>query len=269
MLEFVDRFSDQRFRSNPDLRCAAIWVGVMGDETALVDYLSPDDPASGCFAAHSGDTYDPDFLNAQHREYRPVSEILADVCDTYQLKHEEIKRLSQAATQRGVTGANAYIVLEQHAYYGNEGMDFHGLVFVGNVEYEQTKPPRQPYFTHLFAGIAKVPTLGDLRAYVWDGPLTEALGVELSEGAHFGYQLREGSALLTPRDFFDLPIARQRILLGDSFPTVERACRACGLDAINAFISGTHDGNTPLRVDPSDEFAGLHYLGVFETLREA
>lgn len=264
MLDFIDRFADPRFVADPQLRCAAIWVGTTEDESALVEYLSPEDPGAGQFAADAGEEYDPDFLDAEHRERRPVDDLLAEIADTHHLGSDDLSRLREATAQQGITVSNTHIVLEQHAYRGDE-QDFHGLMFVGNIEYQQPEPQSHQRFSHLFVGITTAPALHDLRQYVGDGELTAELGVQLADEEYYGYRLRQGDQTLTPRDFFALPLVRDRIRLEDSLPEVERTCREHGLETVNAFISGSHGGDARLPVAPGDRFAGLHYLGVFVT----
>ncbi|XSS47419.1 hypothetical protein ACQBAU_05160 [Propionibacteriaceae bacterium Y2011] len=135
MLEFVDRFADPRHLADPALRCAAIWIGTVPSEAALVDHLSPDDPAAGQFARDAGDAYDPDFLASEVTEPRPIKVVLAEIADRHGLTEAQLDDLVHRCETHGVTAANTTVVLGQHRFDGDADVAFHDLVLVGNVEY--------------------------------------------------------------------------------------------------------------------------------------
>ncbi|MFC3243715.1 hypothetical protein ACFOJ6_16835 [Gordonia humi] len=58
---------------------------------------------------------------------------------THSLGPEDLAPLREGATRHDSTVANTHIILEQHIYRG-AGHDLHGLVFVGNIEYQQPEP---------------------------------------------------------------------------------------------------------------------------------
>ncbi|MGD7706528.1 hypothetical protein [Microlunatus sp. Y2014] len=263
MLEFVDRFADPRHLADPALRCAAIWIGTVPSEAALVDHLSPDDPAAGQFARDAGDAYDPDFLASEVTEPRPIKVVLAEIADRHGLTEAQLDDLVHRCETHGVTAANTTVVLGQHRFDGDADVAFHDLVFVGNVEYrEPAEPVAAVRSAHLFAGITTAPTLADLRAFVHDGAFAQELGMALTHVVYYGYKLCDDTPL-PPQDLFGLPIVRDRILLEDSLPAVERACQVHGVERINAFIAGTPVTDTSLSVAPDARFAGLHHLGTF------
>ncbi|XSS47418.1 hypothetical protein ACQBAU_05155 [Propionibacteriaceae bacterium Y2011] len=76
----------------------------------------------------------------------------------------------------------------------------------------------------------------------------------LTHVVYYGYKLRDDTPL-PPQDLFGLPIVRDRILLEDSLPAVERACQVHGVERINAFIAGTPVTDTSLSVAPDARFA--------------
>lgn len=265
MLDFIDRFATPRYRADPQLRCASIWVGTVSSTKALNAYLSPASPEHGQFVKDAGDDwYDHDFLDAQkHRSLRPAAEVITELAQSHDLPAEVTSRLIDASRERDLSEANAWIVLAQHTYEGDEAVDFHGFTFLATVEYRTPPPLWATRLTHLFLGVTTLPTLADLRSYVVDGALTAEVGVQLEDDQYYGYDLRKGDARLSVRDFFDLPIVRDRIVLDVVIDEVERACRDRGLDTINAFMSGTADDGNPLPIAADQRFAGLHYLGAF------
>lgn len=266
MLDFIDRFAAPRYRADPQLRCASIWVGTVSSKKALNAYLSPGSPERAQFVKDAGDDwYDHDFLDAQkQRSPRPAAEVITELAQSYDLPAEATSRLIDASRERGLVEANAWIVLAQHTYEGDETVDFHGFCFLATVEYRTPPPPLTERLTHLFVGVTTLPTLADMRSYVVDGALATEVGVQLEDDQYYGYELRTGDARLSVRDFFDLPIVRHRIVLDVVIDEVERACRDRGLDSINAFMSGTAgDGEPPLPIAAEQRFAGLHYLGAF------
>ncbi|UQN14749.1 immunity 22 family protein [Gulosibacter sp. ACHW.36C] len=141
MLDFIDRFADPRFVADKQLRCSAIWVGVVENDPAFVEYLSPDDVDESQFVADAGDDYyDVDFLEAGFSETRPADAVIAELAGDRDLSAEQVAKLRQAAAERGVTEANAWIILEQHVYEGDATVDFGGLALFGDVEYCEPEP---------------------------------------------------------------------------------------------------------------------------------
>lgn len=263
MLDFIDRFAEPRYRADPQLRCASIWVGTASSKKALNSYLSPGSPERGQFVKDAGDDwYDHDFLDAQkQRSLRPAAEVIAELAQSHHLPADVTSRLIDASRDRGVEEANAWIVLAQHTYQGDETVDFHGFTFLATVEYQTPPPPRTARLSHVFAGVTSLPTLSDVRAYVVNGAFAADVGVQLDDDEYYGHFHRDADARLPVREFFNLPIVRDRAILDLSIDEIERACRDRGLDTINAFMSGTTDAT--LDFAPDQRFAGLHYLGVF------
>ena len=261
MLDFIDRFADPRYRADQQLRCASIWVGSATSKKALNAYLSPGSPENGQFVRDAGDDwYDHDFLDAEKQpSLRPATEVIAELGQSHHLPAEVTSRLIEASRERGLSEANAWIVLTQHAYEGDETIDFHGFTFLATFEYQAPPPPRTAQRSHLFAGVTTLSTGADVGAYVFDGAFAADVGAKLDDG-EFYHDPQEGDPLPV-RDFFNQPMVRNMIILDRSIEDVERVCREHGLDAINAFISGTTDA--ALDFAPNQRFAGLHYLGVF------
>jgi hypothetical protein len=265
MIDFIDRFADPRYVADKQLRCSAIWVGVVDNDPALVEYLSPDDVDESQFVADAGDDYyDVDFLEAGFGETRPVDAVIDELAGDRNLTAEQTAQLRQAAAERGVTEANAWIILEQHAYEGDATVDFGGLAFLGNVEYREPEPADNVQPVHLFVGDTDRPTVMAVGDYAWD-ELSGDLGVEASEPRSYGHKVvgHDGWVSIPPRELFELATVRDSIKFTDELPDVVRACEDRGLTRINAFISVQTEDPAPLKLDPAARFAGLQYLGVF------
>ena len=122
MLDFIDRFAAPRYRADPQLRCASIWVGTVSSKKALNAYLSPGSPERAQFVKDAGDDwYDHDFLDAQkQRSQRPAAEVITELAQSYDLPAEATSRLIDASRERGLIEAidqiGRALALASHAH---------------------------------------------------------------------------------------------------------------------------------------------------------
>ncbi|ETF03467.1 hypothetical protein W822_08035 [Advenella kashmirensis W13003] len=266
MLEFIDRYADERFQNNKRLKVASIWIGTIANEQSLIDYIAADDPESGHFARDMGeDWFDHDFIAVEHQKApEPLEQVVERLAQTLGCPDEMKQEILRRCQNGGIRQANTTVCLMQHVYRGNDAQDFHGMVFAGSYEYEE--PAQQPVskYDHLFAGVTTAAALPDLREYVTSGAFADESGLISDDIQYYGYKLRD-AVQLPVAEFFDLPIVKQRLVLADSAQAVYEACRKAGLESINAFISAGTQAPTPLNIDEDKTVCGLHYVGTFKT----
>ena len=269
MLEFIDRFSEQRYLENQNLQSVSIWVGTVNSKKSLDAYLSAQTPEDGQFAKDAGDDwYDHDFIAAHYQKSAvTIASMIESLAQTYHFTPELAGMILQTLRDRGVEQANAWVCLSQHIYRGDKDKNFNGLMFAGSYEYEIPQAPAQKQYSHLFAGITSVSTLPELDDYAWGGQFETELGCALEDIELYGHGLREKWEPLSISAFFSLDTVKNRILLSTSLDAVQRACAEKGFDKINAFISGTNGKLDKLAINADQRFAGLLYLGVFESER--
>lgn len=266
MLDFIDRFTEPRYRANPRLRAVSVWIGDTAAGAAL-------DQAH--ISAELGEEWlDHDFLEAScHGDPGPVDAIVSALVEDHGLPSEVAGGVLSVCRDRGLQTANTVVLLHQHTYRDDAGSR-RGLVFVGTYEYEEPLPPAVLADRHLFTGITTAPTLADLRSYVLDGGLTTDLADAFSGDAtefevsarYYGYHLRAPGDSLPMDEFFALPIVTDRMVLAAGPDVTDRGRRA-GLDTVNAFISLAADDVRPAAMDAERRYAGLRYLGVVGTLQ--
>ena len=266
MLDFIDRFTNERFKNNQRLKVISVWIGTATSEQSLTRYIAAGTPENGQFVRDLGENwFDHDFIAVSYQERpEPVEHVVSALAQTLGCPQQMEQEMLARCLAQGVTQANTSVCLMQHVYKGEEGRDFNGLRFAGSYEYEEPEPQILHKFDHIFAGVTTAAALPDLREYATEGAFSSETGLTLDDVQYYGYKLRDGT-VLAAGEFFSLPIVNQRLVLGDSAGAVFDACRNAGLENINAFISVSTDDATSLDIEAGKTFCGLRYLGVFKT----
>ncbi|ETF03468.1 hypothetical protein W822_08040 [Advenella kashmirensis W13003] len=138
MLEFIDRYADERFKNNTRLKVVSIWIGSVSDKKSLKKYISAEAPENGQFVRDMGaEWFDHDFIAGGYQKRDgPVEQVVNELVQALGCPQQIRQVLLMNCTKRGVQQANATVCLMQHVYKGDEHRDFNGLAFVGNYEYE-------------------------------------------------------------------------------------------------------------------------------------
>ena len=266
MLDFIDRFTDERFKNNKRLKVISVWIGTITNEKSLTRYISAGTPENGQFVRDLGENwFDHDFIAVNYQKRaEPIEQVVSALAQTLGCPQQMEQEMLARCLGQGVTQANTTVCLMQHVYKGEEDQDFNGLRFAGSYEYEEPEPEVRHKFDHIFAGVTTAAALPDLREYATEGTFSGETGLTSDDVQYYGYKLRDGT-VLPVAEFFSLPIVNQRLVLDDSADAVFYACRNAGMENINAFISVSTDDATSLDIEAGKTFCGLRYLGVFKT----
>ncbi len=266
MLDFIDRFTDERFKNNKRLKVISVWIGTTTNEKSLTRYISAGTPQNGQFVRDLGvEWFDHDFIAVNYQKRaEPIEQVVSALAQTLGCPEHMAQEILARCQAQGVAQANTTVCLMQHLYQGEENQDFNGLKFAGSYEYEEPEPEVRHKFDHIFAGVTTAAALPDLREYATEGAFRSETGLTVDDVQYFGYKLRDGT-VLPVAEFFSLPIVNQRLVLGDSADAVFYACRNAGMENINAFISVSSSNEASLDIESGKTFCGLHYLGVFKT----
>ncbi|MHC8945437.1 immunity 22 family protein [Advenella incenata] len=266
MLDFIDRFANERFKKNKKLKLASIWIGYAKDKKSLTHYLSASSPEKGQFVRDMGEEwFDHDFIAVEYQKKNaPIEQVVDALVDTLNAPEAVKQTILERCRDQGLTEANTTVCLMQHTYDNKGDKDFNGLKFVGSYEYEEPAAQIRSRYEHLFSGVPATTSVAELGEYAFDGALAQEAGLEGADISYYGDNLAEAPTL-TAEAFFALPIVNFDLVLGDSAHAVYEACERAGLEKINAFISVMANDETPLDVDSEKSFCGLHYLGVFKT----
>ncbi|WP_134324652.1 immunity 22 family protein [Cumulibacter soli] len=265
MLEFIDRFTEKRFRDEPELRAGAFWIGHM-PARELAKYLSADSPEDSAFVADVGsDWYDADYLETHRCRSASSERVIGELAASLRLPTEVQSALLERCHEHEIVSANTVVILNQHAWDG-VGASEPTLQFLGNFEYAPRPPAVELEFRLFLAGMTTADR-DKFARYIQDGDFAADIAAALPESSLYPeldvrWDLVEPSEpvdALTPAHFFStLPTPIE-------FPAgfdVDAQCESAGVDRINAVIRlRDHPALKAHRLEASRRFLGLRQVG--------